>query len=171
MALRSAPVVYPAALFLSALLLLAIEPMFAKMVLPAGRRCRYRSVAMASSNRRCWAISAHLLGRAAMAGGLSTPALAIAATLPISTSASKPRHSKDSAAGIVCRLDRSAVRSLRRHRSAAKFRGEQDPQSANPYLLYAASNQFVRRIDNYPFVVEPLLTLRAQIQLCHWLPS
>ncbi|WP_461354488.1 fused MFS/spermidine synthase [Bradyrhizobium sp. USDA 4454] len=46
------------------------------------------------------------------------------------------------------------------------FAASGHPQAANPYLLYAASNlgSFVALLT-YPFVVEPLLTLRTQIQL------
>lgn len=179
MALRSAPVVYPAALFLSALLLFAIEPMFAKMVLPRlGGAAAIWSVAMVffQSALLLGYAYAHLLSRALApwpAALVHLGLLAIAAaTLPVSIAQGFETAPQQGLELWLLALFAVSI-GLPFVALAATapllqswFAASGHPQSANPYLLYAASNlgSFVALIT-YPFVVEPLLTLRTQIQL------
>ncbi|WP_083742054.1 fused MFS/spermidine synthase [Bradyrhizobium mercantei] len=176
-ALRFAPVIYPAALFLSALLLFAIEPMFAKMVLPRlGGAAAIWSVAMVffQSALLLGYAYAHLLSRTLSPGPSALVHLALlavaAATLPVGIA-----HGFEVAPqqGIELWLLALFAASIGLPFVALAatapllqnwFAVSGHPQAANPYLLYAASNlgSFVGLLT-YPFVVEPLSTLHTQI--------
>lgn len=178
-ALRFAPVIYPAALFLSALLLFAIEPMFAKMVLPRlGGAAAIWSVAMVffQSALLLGYAYAHVLSRTLSPGPSALVHLGLlaiaAATLPVGIAQgfeTAPQQGLELwllalfAASIgLPFIALAATAPLLQNWFAASGH----PQAANPYLLYATSNlgSFVA-LMTYPFIVEPLLTLRTQIQL------
>lgn len=178
-ALRFAPVIYPAALFLSALLLFAIEPMFAKMVLPRlGGAAAIWSVAMVffQSALLLGYAYAHVLSRTLSPGPSALVHLGLlaiaAATLPVGIA-----HGFETAPqqGLELWLMALFAASIGLPFVALAatapllqnwFAASGHPQAANPYLLYAASNlgSFVA-LMTYPFVVEPLLTLRTQIEM------
>ncbi|QIG91084.1 fused MFS/spermidine synthase [Bradyrhizobium sp. 6(2017)] len=174
---RFAPVLYPGALFLSALLLFAIQPMFTKMVLPRiGGAAAVWSIAMIFFQTALLLgyAYAHLLSRTlslALSALVHIGLLAVAATtLPIGIA-----HGFETApqAGLEFWLlalfatsiglpfvALAASAPLLQHWFAASGH----PHAANPYLLYAASNlgSFVA-LMTYPFIVEPLSTLHTQI--------
>ncbi|WP_456732085.1 fused MFS/spermidine synthase [Bradyrhizobium sp. USDA 3364] len=176
---RLAPVVYPAALFLSALLLFAIQPMFAKMVLPRlGGAAAIWSVAMVffQSALLLGYAYAHLLSRM-----LSPPRSALvhlaflaiaAAMLPIGIAHGFEAAPQDGLELWLLTLFAASI-GLPFVALAATapllqnwFAASGHPHAANPYLLYAASNlgSFVA-LMTYPFIVEPLSTLHAQTQM------
>ncbi|MCK1707610.1 MULTISPECIES: fused MFS/spermidine synthase [unclassified Bradyrhizobium] len=176
-AARFAPALYPAALFLSALLLFGIQPMFTKMVLPRiGGAAAVWSVAMVFFQAALLLgyAYAHLLSRTlpvALAALVHLGLLAVAATtLPIGIA-----HGFETVPQTVPELwllalfatsiglpfvALAATAPLLQHWFAAS--GHQ--QATNPYLLYAASNLgSFAALMTYPFVVEPLSTLHTQI--------
>lgn len=176
---RFAPLIYPATLFLSALLLFAIQPMFAKMVLPRlGGAAAIWSVAMVffQSALLLGYAYAHLLGRM-LSPGLSAlvhlGVLAIAATtLPIRIAhgfEAPPQGGLElwllSLFAVSIGLPfvaLAATAPLLQNWFAASGH----PHAANPYLLYAASNLgSFAALMTYPFIVEPLSTLLTQIQV------
>ncbi|WP_338831754.1 fused MFS/spermidine synthase [Bradyrhizobium sp. 27S5] len=178
-ALRFAPVMYPAALFLSALLLFAIEPMFAKMVLPRlGGAAAIWSVAMVffQSALLLGYAYAHVLSRTLSPGPSALVHLGLlaiaAATLPVGIAQgfeTAPQQGLElwllalfAASMGLPFVALAATAPLLQNWFAASGH----PRAANPYLLYAASNlgSFVA-LMTYPFVVEPLLTLRTQIEM------
>lgn len=176
---RFAPLVYPAALFLSALLLFAIQPMFAKMVLPRlGGAAAIWSVAMVffQSALLLGYAYAHLLGRMLSPGLSALVHLALlaiaAATFPIRIVhgfEAPPQEGLELwllslfAASIgLPFVALAATAPLLQNWLAASGH----PHAANPYLLYAASNLgSFAALMTYPFIVEPLSTLRTQIQV------
>ncbi|WP_051002606.1 fused MFS/spermidine synthase [Bradyrhizobium elkanii] len=178
-AVRFAPVVYPAALFLSALLLFAIQPMFAKMVLPRlGGAAAIWSVAMVffQSALLLGYAYAHLLGRMlspSRSALVHLGFLAIAAaTLPIGIAHGFEAAPQDRLELWLLTLFAVSI-GLPFVALAATapllqnwFAASGHPHAANPYLLYAASNlgSFVA-LMTYPFIVEPLSTLQTQIQM------
>ncbi|MCC8952398.1 fused MFS/spermidine synthase [Bradyrhizobium sp. Pear77] len=171
--------IYPAALFLSALLLFAIEPMFAKMVLPRlGGAAAIWSVAMVffQSALLLGYAYAHLLSRTLSPGPSALVHLALlviaAATLPVGIAQGFETAPQQGLELWLLALFAASI-GLPFVALAATapllqnwFAVSGHPQAANPYLLYAASNlgSFVA-LMTYPFVVEPLLTLRTQIQM------
>ena len=176
-ALRFAPALYAATLFISALLLFAIQPMFTKMVLPRlGGAAAVWSIAMVFFQAALLLgyAYAHLLGRTlspAPSALVHLGLLAVAATtLPIGIAAgfeAAPQGGLELwllalfAASIgVPFIALAASAPLLQNWFAASGH----PHAANPYVLYAASNlgSFAALIA-YPFVVEPLLALRTQI--------
>ncbi|WP_342710742.1 fused MFS/spermidine synthase [Bradyrhizobium sp. B124] len=178
-ALRFAPVIYPAALFLSALLLFAIEPMFAKMVLPRlGGAAAIWSVAMVffQSALLLGYAYAHVLSRTLSPGPSALVHLGLlaiaAATLPVGIAHGFEAASQQGLELWLLALFAASIGLVFVALAATApllqnwFAASGHPQAANPYLLYAASNlgSFVA-LMTYPFVVEPLLTLRTQIQL------
>lgn len=178
-ALRFAPLIYPAALFLSALLLFAIEPMFAKMVLPRlGGAAAIWSVAMVffQSALLLGYAYAHLLSRTLSPGPSALVHLGLlaiaAATLPVGIAHGFETAPQQGLEVWLLALFTASI-GLPFVALAATapllqnwFAASSHPQATNPYLLYAASNlgSFVA-LMTYPFAVEPLLTLRTQIQL------
>ncbi|MEH2469331.1 hypothetical protein V1281_001419 [Nitrobacteraceae bacterium AZCC 2161] len=163
---RFAPVLYPAALFLSALLLFAIQPMFAKMVLPRiGGAAAVWSVAMVFFQAALLLgyAYAHLLSRILSPGPsalVHLGLLAVAATtLPIGVAQGFEAAPQ---AGLELWLLALFTASIGLPFVALAASGH--PHAANPYVLYAASNlgSFVA-LMTYPFIVEPLSTLHTQI--------
>ena len=174
---RFAPALYPAALFLSALLLFAIQPMFAKMVLPRiGGAAAVWSVAMVFFQAALLLgyAYAHLLSRTlspAPSALVHLGLLAVAATtLPIGIAQGFEAAPQGGLELWLLALFAASI-GLPFVALAASapllqnwFAASGHPHAANPYLLYAASNlgSFVA-LMTYPFVVEPLFTLRTQI--------
>ena len=174
---RFAPALYPAALFLSALLLFAIQPMFSKMVLPRiGGAAAVWSVAMVFFQAALLLgyAYAHLLSRTlspAPSALVHLGLLAVAATtLPIGIAQGFEAAPQGGFEFWLLALFAASI-GLPFVALAASapllqnwFAASGHPHAANPYLLYAASNlgSFVA-LMTYPFVVEPLFTLRTQI--------
>src|SRR5437588_6193367 len=177
--LRFAPALFAGTLFLSALLLFVVQPMFTKMVLPRlGGAPTVWSVAMVFFQAALLAgyAYAHLLVRR-----LSLPVgafvhlavLAVAAaTLPIGiaqgfgtppTTGITPWLIGLFAASIGLPF---AVLSASAPLLQGWFAASDHVQARNPYVLYAASNlgSFAALLI-YPIVIEPMLTLRDQAWL------
>lgn len=164
---------YFAALFLSALLLFAIQPMFAKMVLPRlGGAAAIWSVAMVffQSALLLGYAYAHLLGRMLSPGLSALVHLAVraiaATTLPIRIAHGFEAPPQGELELWLLSLFAASI-GLPFVALAATapllqnwFAASGHPHAANPYLLYAASNlgAFAALIT-YPFIVEPLSTL------------
>ncbi len=178
-ALRLAPMLYAATLFLSALLLFAVQPMFTKMVLPRlGGAPTVWSVAMVFFQACLLAgyAYAHLvirrlpLGYGAF-GHIAVLALA-AAALPIAIAhgfETPPEHGI--AIWLIALFALSiglpfAVLSASAPLLQGWFAASGHPQAGNPYVLYAASNlgSFAALIA-YPVAIEPWLTLRQQTEI------
>src|SRR4051794_12995791 len=174
---RVAPALYPAALFLSALLLFAIQPMFTKMVLPRiGGAAGVWSIAMVFFQAALLLgyAYAHLLSRTlspARSALVHLGFLAVAATaLPIGIAQGFGAAPQGGIELWLLALFAASI-GLPFVALAASapllqnwFAATGHPHAANPYILYAASNlgSFVALLS-YPFVVEPLFTLRTQI--------
>ncbi len=176
MAVRLTPLLYAATLFVSALLLFSIQPMFAKMVLPKlGGAPAVWSVAMVFFQTVLLAgyAYAHLLNRvlAAALGGDVPPC---AARRDRDDAADRDRAwvgcsaiGWDGALAVrpVRGLDRPAVlHAVGQRAAAAKLvRRQRAQQAGNPYVLYAASNLgSFAALFAYPVVIEPFLTLKTQ---------
>src|SRR5258705_6280516 len=170
-ALRLAPALFAATLFASALLLFALQPMFAKMVLPRlGGAPSVWSVAMVFCKGALLLGYgyAHLLSRMLPPGRAALTHLIILAgaalTLPIGIAAG---FDVPPASGIAFWLvglfatsiglpfvALSASAPLLQHWCAAS--GHR--QAGNPYVLYAASNPgSVAALLAFPFVLSPPL--------------
>jgi hypothetical protein len=178
-ALRLAPALFAVALFLSALLLFLVQPMFTKMVLPRlGGAPTVWSVAMVFFQAALLAgyAYAHLLvrrlplGRGALVhlGVLAAAAL----TLPIGIS---DGFGTPPTSGIALWLIGLFAISIGLPFAALSasapllqswFAASGHPQAGNPYVLYAASNlgSFAALIA-YPIAIEPMLPLKDQTQL------
>jgi hypothetical protein len=177
--LRLAMPLYAVTIFLSALLLFAVQPMFAKMVLPRlGGAPSVWSVAMVFFQGALLAgyAYAHALNRclAPGVGALIHLGLLAAAamTLPIGIARG---FGAPPDAGIAIWLIGLFVISIGLpfavlSASAPLLQGwfatTGHPQAYNPYVLYAASNlgSFAALVT-YPVVIEPFLSLRVQGQL------
>jgi hypothetical protein len=178
-ALRLAPWLYAGTIFLSALLLFALQPMFAKMVLPKlGGAPTVWSVAMVFFQGALLAgyAYAHLLTRCLRPGPGALIHLAVLAaaamTLPIGIA-----HSFGSppSAGIELWLIALfaasiglpfAVLSASAPLLQGWFGATDHPQARNPYVLYAASNLgSFAALMAYPALVEPLLPVKDQAAL------
>jgi hypothetical protein len=178
-ALRLAPALYATTLFLSALLLFLVQPMFTKMVLPRlGGSPTVWSVAMVFFQAALLAgyAYAHLIVRRL---SLGTGALvhlgvlaAAAATLPIGIAQNFGAPPTDGAIAfwLIGLLAASiglpfAILSASAPLLQGWFAATGHVQAKNPYVLYAASNfgSFAALII-YPVAVEPLLTLKQQSQ-------
>ncbi len=173
---RNAPAIFAATLFVSALLLFAVQPMFTKMVLPKlGGAPAIWSVAMVFfqsalllgyayahwltklfAPRTSALIHFGLLGLAALslplgiAGGFGVPPSANIELWLLglfAVSIGLPFTALAASAPLLQRW----------------FAGSGHPRSANPYVLYAASNlgSFAALLA-YPVLMEPFLTLREQ---------
>jgi hypothetical protein len=171
-----APALFAATLFLSALLLFAIQPMFTKMVLPRlGGAPTVWSVAMVFFQAALLAgyAYAHLLIRflpVSMSALVHLSILAVAATtLPIGIALGfETPPTSDIAPWLIALFAASiglpfAVLSASAPLLQGWFAASGHPQAGNPYVLYAASNlgSFAALIA-YPFVIEPWLTLNQQ---------
>src|ERR1700722_5140912 len=177
--LRLAPALYGATLFLSALLLFAVQPMFTKMVLPElGGAPTVWSVAMVF-------FQAALLGGYAYADlvvrrlPLGLGALvhlgvlaAAAATLPIAIAHGFGAPPTTGIAPWLIALFAASIGLPFAALAASApllqgwFAASGHVQARNPYVLYAASNlgSFAVLIA-YPFVIDPFLTLKEQAQI------
>ncbi|HEY4404652.1 MAG TPA: fused MFS/spermidine synthase [Xanthobacteraceae bacterium] len=177
--LRLAPSLYGATLFLSALLLFAVQPMFTKMVLPRlGGAPTVWSVAMVFFQAALLGgyAYAHLLVRR-MPPGLGALVhlgvlAAAAATLPIAIAQGFGTPPTTVIAPWLIALFAASI-GLPFVALAASapllqgwFAASGHAQARNPYVLYAASNlgSFAALIA-YPFAIEPFLTLREQAEL------
>ena len=174
---RFAPALYTVTLFLSALLLFAVQPMFAKMVLPRiGGAAAVWSVAMVFFQTALLLgyAYAHLLSRflsPARSALVHLGLLAIAATtLPIGIAQGFEAAPQTGLEFWLLALFAASI-GLPFVALAANapllqswFAASGHPHAANPYVLYAASNlgSFVALLS-YPFIVEPLSTLRTQV--------
>jgi spermidine synthase len=176
---RMAPPLYGATLFLSALLLFAVQPMFAKMVLPRlGGAPTVWSVAMVffQAALLCGYGYAHLvarrlpfwLGALVHLGVLA----AAAATLPIAVAEGFGTPPSSGIAPWLIALFAASIGLPFAALAASApllqgwFAASGHLQARNPYVLYAASNlgSFAALIA-YPFAIEPFLTLKEQAQL------
>jgi spermidine synthase len=175
---RAASALFSATLFVSALLLFAVQPMFTKMVLPRlGGSPSVWSVAMASFQTFLFAgyFYAHLLARLppARAAVLHLAFLALVALmLPLGVASGFDAPPGDGVMLWVVTLFAcsigipfvalSATAPLLQHWFVATGHA----QARNPYVLYAASNlgSFCALLC-YPFAIEPFLTLRTQALL------
>src|SRR5262245_15740288 len=178
-ALRLAPALFATALFLSALLLFLVQPMFTKMVLPRlGGAPTVWSVAMVFFQAALLVgyAYAHLLVRRLSLGLgalLHLGILAAAAlTLPIGIAHG---FGVPPASGIELWLIALfgvsiglpfAVLSASAPLLQGWFAASGHPQAGNPYVLYAASNlgSFAALII-YPILIEPTVSLSQQAQL------
>jgi len=174
--LRSAPALFAATLFVSALLLFAVQPMFTKMVLPKlGGSPSVWSVAMVAFQTFLFIgyLYAHLLTRTLPPRRAAFVHLGfltlVAASLPLGIAQG---FDVPPANGVMLWLvglfaasiglpfiALSATAPLLQH----WFVATGHPQARNPYVLYAASNlgSFCALLA-YPFVIEPFLPLREQ---------
>jgi spermidine synthase len=174
---RAAPVLYAATLFVSALLLFAVQPMFTKMVLPRlGGSPSVWSVAMVAFQTFLFAgyAYAHLVARflkPAQAAVLHLAFLALVAlTLPLGIASGFSVPPDDHVmlwlVGLfafsigVPFVALSATAPLLQHWFVATGHPK------NPYVLYAASNlgSFCALLA-YPLAIEPIFTLRTQTLL------
>ncbi|MCC6780208.1 MAG: fused MFS/spermidine synthase [Hyphomicrobiales bacterium] len=178
-ALRLAPALYATTLFLAALLLFMVQPMFTKMVLPQlGGAPTVWSVAMVFFQAALLAgyAYAHVLVRGLPLGQGALVHLvmlaAAALTLPITVStALGPPPSSNIAVWLIGLLAVSvglpfAVLSASAPLLQGWFAASGHPHARNPYVLYAASNlgSFAALVA-YPIIVEPLLPLKVQAAL------
>ena len=175
---RLAPSLYGATLFLSALLLFAVQPMFTKMVLPRlGGAPTVWSVAMVFFQAALLAgyAYAHLVVRRLPLGLGALVHLAVlaaaAATLPIAIAHGFGATPTDGIAPWLIALFAASIGLpfVALAASAPLLQGwfvaSGHKQAHNPYVLYAASNlgSFAALIA-YPFVIEPFLTLKEQAE-------
>jgi hypothetical protein len=173
---RHAPAIFAATMFVSALLLFAVQPMFTKMVLPKlGGAPAIWSVAMVFfqaalllgyayahwltklfSPRHGALIHLGFLGLAALslplgiAGGYATPPsqnIEVWLLGLFAASIGLPFTALSASAPLLQRW----------------FSESEHPRANNPYVLYAASNlgSFAALLA-YPLLIEPMLTLREQ---------
>lgn len=171
-----APALFAATLFVSALLLFAVQPMFAKMVLPRlGGAPAVWSVAMVFFQTALLAgyAYAHWLSRTLPVGLAAIVHLgvlaAVALTLPIGIAANFETPPSSGIGLWLIGLFAASI-GLPFVALAASapllqnwFGASGHPQATNPYVLYAASNlgSFAALLA-YPFIIEPTLTLRSQ---------
>jgi hypothetical protein len=175
-ALRLAPALFGATLFLSALLLFLVQPMFTKMVLPRlGGAPTVWSVAMVFFQAALlggYAYAHLLVSKVALGSGalIHLGLLAAAAlTLPIGIAQGFGAPPSSSIAFWLIGLFALsiglpfAVLSASAPLLQGWFAASGHPQARNPYVLYAASNlgSFAALLA-YPVLVEPWLTLHQQ---------
>ncbi len=169
--------VYAAAIFLSAALLFAVQPMFTKMVLPRlGGTPAVWSVAMVffqavllAGYAYAHALTSYLPGRRSIIVHLVVMGAATL-FLPLAIAGWWGRPPADATAAIWL-LGLFAVSiglpffalSANGPLLQAWFARTDHPAAANPYFLYAASNigSFLALLS-YPFAMEPLTTLGQQ---------
>src|SRR5258705_3878769 len=175
-ALRLAPALFAATLFASALLLFALQPMFAKMVLPRlGGAPSVWSVAMVFFQGALLLGYgyAHLLSRMLPPGRAALTHLIVlgggALTLPIGLAAGFDIPPASGIAFWLVGLFAASIGLPFVALSASApllqqwFAASGHRQAGNPYVLYAASNLgSFAALCAYPVVSEPILTLKAQ---------
>jgi hypothetical protein len=173
---RLMPLLYAATLFVSALLLFSIQPMFARMVLPKlGGAPAVWSVAMVFFQTVLLAgyAYAHLLNRLLpprWAAAFHLALLGVTATmLPISIAAGWGTPPSEGTAFWLFGLFAVSIGLPFFTLSASApllqswFAGSGHEQAGNPYVLYAASNLgSFAALFAYPVIVEPFLTLKTQ---------
>jgi predicted O-methyltransferase YrrM len=174
---RSAPALFAATLFFSALLLFAVQPMFTKMVLPRlGGSPSVWSVAMVAFQTFLFIgyVYAHVLTRTLSPRWAALVHLAflalVASSLPLGIAKAFDVPPADGvmvwliglfAASIgLPFIALSATAPLLQSWFVATGR----PQARTPYVLYAASNlgSFCALLA-YPFALEPFLSLHTQV--------
>ena len=176
---RMASPLFATALFVSALLLFAVQPMFTKMILPKlGGAPAVWSVAMVAFQAFLFIgyVYAHLVARTLTPARAAVVHLAflaaVALTLPLGVA---PGFSTPPADGVMLWLVGLFAASIGVPFIALSatapllqswFIATGHPQAHNPYVLYAASNlgSFAGLLT-YPFVVEPFLSLNTQVLL------
>ncbi|MCW5691666.1 MAG: fused MFS/spermidine synthase [Pseudolabrys sp.] len=177
--LRVLPALYAATLFVSALLLFLIQPMFTKMVLPRlGGAPTVWSVAMVFFQAALLAgySYAHvLIRRLSPSQGAFVHFCLLAgaaATLPIAISSVFGAPPSEGISLWLIGLFSASIGLPFVALSASApllqgwFAGLDHAQARNPYVLYAASNLgSFAALFAYPVVVEPFLTLREQSQI------
>ena len=170
---------YAATLFLSALLIFAIQPMFTKMVLPKlGGSPSVWSVAMVVFQTALFIgyVYAHLLARWFKPAGAAFVHLAVLAivawTLPfgIAKGFGTPPEQGVTLWLVALFFVSIGLPFIALAASApllqSWFVSTGHKQAANPYVLYAASNLgSFAALMAYPFVIEPLFPLQTQIML------
>ncbi len=176
---RLAPALYALTLFVSALLLFALQPMFTKMVLPIlGGAPAVWSVAMVFFQGALLAgyAYAHLLARTLAPGRAALVHLLFlgvaAATLPIGVALNfgAPPSSGIELWLVVLFSVSIGLPFMALAASApllqSWFAVSGHAQAKNPYVLYGASNlgSFAALLF-YPFLLEPLLSLGTQARL------
>jgi predicted O-methyltransferase YrrM len=174
--LRAAPALFAATLFCSALLLFAVQPMFAKMVLPIlGGAPSVWSVAMVFFQAALLAgyAYAHLVARRLSVGQGALVHLAVLAaaalTLPIALAHGFGVPPSSGIGLWLIALFAASIGLPFVALSASApllqswFAASGHPQAHNPYVLYAASNlgSFAALLL-YPLVIESWLPLRLQ---------
>src|SRR5437899_6255028 len=173
---RLTPLLYAATLFVSALLLFSIQPMFAKMVLPKlGGAPAVWSVAMVFFQTTLLAgyAYAHVLNRALRSRRAAMLHLLLvgvtAMALPIAVAPGWSAPPPDGAALWLFGLFAISIGLPFFTLSASApllqswFAASGHKQAGNPYVLYAASNLgSFAALFAYPLVIEPILTLKAQ---------
>jgi predicted O-methyltransferase YrrM len=159
---RFTPALFAATLFVSALLLFAIQPMFTKMVLPRlGGSPSVWSIAMVAFQTFLFIgyVYAHLLTRALSPRRAALVHLAflalVASSLPLGIAKGFDVPPADGVPFIMLSATAPLLQNW--------FIATGHPQASNPYVLYAASNlgSFFALMA-YPFVLEPFLSLRMQ---------
>ncbi len=174
--LRLTPLFYAATLFVSALLLFSIQPMFAKMVLPKlGGAPAVWSVAMVFFQTVLLGgyAYAHLLNRLLpprWAAAFHLALLGVTATmLPIAIAAGWGAPPSEGTAFWLFGLFAVSIGLPFFALSASApllqswFAGSGHKQAGNPYVLYAASNLgSFAALFAYPVIIEPFLTLKTQ---------
>ena len=174
--LRVAPALFAATLFCSALLLFAVQPMFAKMVLPSlGGAPSVWSVAMVFFQGALLVGYgyAHLIARRLTVGQGALVHLGVLAaaalTLPIGLAHGFGTPPSSGIGLWLVALFAASIGLPFVALSASApllqswFAASGHPQARNPYVLYAASNlgSFAALLL-YPLLIESLLPLRAQ---------
>jgi len=174
--LRVAPALFATTLFVSALLLFAVQPMFTKMLLPRlGGAPAVWSVAIVVFQAALLLgyAYAHLVTRMLRPGLAALVHLAVLAAASLALPIGLARgFEMPPESGVVLWLVGLIAASIGLPFAALSasapllqswFAASGHPQARNPYVLYAASNvgSFAALIA-YPFLIEPLLTLRTQ---------
>jgi hypothetical protein len=174
---------FAATLFLSALLLFAVQPMFAKMVLPKlGGSPGVWSVAMVFFQSALLAgyAYAHLLTKklSPRHGALihiSVMVAVLVSALPISIAGGFGRPPSEGQALWLLGLFAASIGAPFFAVAAnapllqAWFARSGHPHRDDPYFLYGASNVgSLLALVSYPFLVEPLTTLAEQARLWTW---
>ena len=177
--LRLAPWIYASTLFLSALLLFAVQPMFTKMVLPRlGGAPTVWSVAIVFFQAALlggYAYAHLVLRRLPLGIGalVHLGVLAAAASiLPIAVAQGFDVPPKEAIAFwliglLACSIGLPfTVLAASAPLLQGWFASSGHVQARNPYVLYAASNigSFVALIA-YPIIIEPFLSLKDQARL------
>jgi len=179
LARRLTPALFAATMFLSALLVFAVQPMFTKMVLPRlGGSSSVWSVAMVAFQAFLFIgyLYAHVLTRVLSpqrAAILHLGFLALVAfSLPLGIARGFDVPPDQGVMIWLVGLFAASIGMPFIALSATApllqnwFAATGHPQVRNPYVLYAASNlgSFCALLA-YPFALEPLLTLRLQVEL------